>query len=233
MNTLTRDASGIGIGSVADLELPECGSGGTVTSNLALVGVRQDYNKTDMTDLKGLLKIRAIGKSNTLDAAGNIVSSLDCKVSIDSTSNPSWDGNKITGLGWKVLTKSTFAHFSLGGTQADLVDSSSGIPDSHEPVGEKLFSFNSASNNGGINLGPNGVTGTIDLGGMSEENIDKINASIDTLVQGLSCGFGGGSCLSLPMNWAPLAPGSSPVIFGNPTPALSVDTGYPVFSALT
>ncbi len=68
---------------------------------------------------------------------------------------------------------------------------------------------------------------------MSSTNVDKINSQIDTTVQGLGCGFGGGSCLALPLNWAPLAPGSAPVILGNPIYPLTVDTGYPVFSALT
>lgn len=68
---------------------------------------------------------------------------------------------------------------------------------------------------------------------MSNENIDKINGALDTLVQGLGCGFGGGSCLALPMNWAPLAPGSAPVVFGYPIGGLSPSTGFPVFSSLT
>ena len=67
---------------------------------------------------------------------------------------------------------------------------------------------------------------------MSNENVDKINSSIDTIVQGLGCGFGGGSCLSLPMNWAPLAPGSAPVVLGVPLGPLTPSTGLPVFSAI-
>lgn len=50
---------------------------------------------------------------------------------------------------------------------------------------------------------------TFDLGGMSDENIDQIDQNIDDVVKGLGCGFGGGSCLSMPLNWAPLAPGAS------------------------
>ncbi len=42
-------------------------------------------------------------------------------------------------------------------------------------------------------------------------------ANIESMMQeffdGLSCGFGGGSCMSFPINWAPLAPGSAPSIF--------------------
>ena len=83
----------------------------------------------------------------------------------------------------------------------------------------------SYSANGGLN-------GTIDLSGMSEANVDAINSKIDDIVKGLGCGFGGGSCLSLPMNWAPLAPGGSPVVFGYPTGPFTVDTGRPVFSSM-
>ncbi len=36
------------------------------------------------------------------------------------------------------------------------------------------------------------------------------------LADGLSCGFGGGGCMSMPLNWAPLAPGNSPLLMGYP-----------------
>jgi hypothetical protein len=49
-----------------------------------------------------------------------------------------------------------------------------GIPDSHEPQGSTLFKF---SNNGSL------FGGTIDVGGMSNDNIDKVNGALDTLVQ--------------------------------------------------
>ena len=107
----------------------------------------------------------------------------------------------------------------MAGTQTDIVNTAAGIPDTEEPRGGDTISF---SRNGGIQ-------GTVDLSGMSNENVDKINSGIDTIVQGLGCGFGGGSCLALPMNWAPLAPGSAPVILGTPISPLTVDTGRPVF----
>ena len=39
--------------------------------------------------------------------------------------------------------------------------------------------------------------------------------------------------MSFPMNWAPLAPGSTPSIFGMPLGDLTPSTGLPIFSALT
>lgn len=39
--------------------------------------------------------------------------------------------------------------------------------------------------------------------------------------------------MSLPLNWAPLAPGSAPTAFGFPLGELSPSTGLPIFSALT
>jgi hypothetical protein len=52
-------------------------------------------------------------------------------------------------------------------------------------------------------------------------------------VEGLGCGFGGGSCLSLPLNWAPLAPGTAPTALGFPLGSLTPSTGLPIFSGLT
>lgn len=67
----------------------------------------------------------------------------------------------------------------------------------------------------------------INIGG---EEAEAINSEIDKIVAGLGCGFGGGSCLSLPLNWAPLAPGSAPTAFGFPLGPLSATTGVPVFA---
>ena len=39
--------------------------------------------------------------------------------------------------------------------------------------------------------------------------------------------------MSFPINWAPLAPGSAPVVFGYPLSSLVPSTGMPVFSAMT
>ena len=46
--------------------------------------------------------------------------------------------------------------------------------------------------------------------------VDKMSQAADVIASGLSCGFGGGSCMSFPLNWAPLAPGSAPSVFGMP-----------------
>lgn len=68
---------------------------------------------------------------------------------------------------------------------------------------------------------------------MSDATIDALDNEIDDVVKGLGCGFGGGGCLSMPINWAPLAPGSSLSILGNPVIPPSVNQGIPIFSALT
>ncbi len=66
------------------------------------------------------------------------------------------------------------------------------------------------------------------------EGIDEVSAGIDELIQWLSCGFGGGSCFANPLNWAPLAPGNDPTLFGIPIgDGLHVNEGVPIFSALT
>lgn len=72
-------------------------------------------------------------------------------------------------------------------------------------------------------------------------SLDTINATVDDIVGGMdalmrwfSCGFGGWSCLSLPMNWAPLAPWNDPVLFGMPVgDGLSTFEWLPAFSAVT
>lgn len=93
------------------------------------------------------------------------------------------------------------------------------IPDRGEGNGSKVVAYDPKS-------------GKIEVGGLSSGNIDAINGQIDEVVKGLGCGFGGGSCLSLPMNWAPLAPGSTPSIMGYPLKSLSTGDGFPIFSAL-
>jgi uncharacterized repeat protein (TIGR01451 family) len=66
------------------------------------------------------------------------------------------------------------------------------------------------------------------------ESIDEISDDIDELIQWLSCWFGGWSCIATPLNWAPLAPGNDPTLFGKPIgDGLRVWEGFPIFSALT
>lgn len=67
-----------------------------------------------------------------------------------------------------------------------------------------------------------------------EDNVDHILIWIDNLIQWLSCGFGWGWCIATPLNWAPLAPGWDPTLFGAPIwDGLKVNEWLPVFSALT
>lgn len=110
-------------------------------------------------------------------------------------------------------------------SQAELdkynIDSNkNGVPDRGDSKGSQVVAYN-----------PN--RGSIEIGGLSSGNVEAINGQIDELVRGLGCGFGGGACLSMPMNWAPLAPGTTPSIMGFPLATLGTDTGFPIFSVLT
>ncbi len=65
-------------------------------------------------------------------------------------------------------------------------------------------------------------------------NIDELTSEIDHIIEWFGCGFGGWGCIATPLNWAPLAPGSDPVLFGKPIwDGLRVDEGLPIFSSLT
>lgn len=68
---------------------------------------------------------------------------------------------------------------------------------------------------------------------MVNEMTDEILWQLDELIEWLSCGFWWGSCISMPLNWAPLAPGSVPTLFGMPMGALTPSTWVPIFSGLT
>jgi hypothetical protein len=61
----------------------------------------------------------------------------------------------------------------------------------------------------------------------------ELSTIAENLASWLSCWFGWGGCMSFPMNWAPLAPWSAPVVFGYPLSSLVPSTGTPIFSALT
>jgi len=63
--------------------------------------------------------------------------------------------------------------------------------------------------------------------------VDEMLWQLDELIAWLSCWFGGGSCISMPLNWAPLAPWSVPTLFGMPMWPLTPSTWIPVFSGLT
>ena len=65
-------------------------------------------------------------------------------------------------------------------------------------------------------------------------NIDELTSEIDHIIEWFGCWFGGWGCIATPLNWAPLAPGSDPVLFGKPIwDGLRVDEGLPIFSSLT
>lgn len=67
--------------------------------------------------------------------------------------------------------------------------------------------------------------------------IDSVSWKLDEaqeLLDGLSCGFNSPSCVSMPLNWAPLAPWSDPTFMWKPIwDWLKIDEWIPVFSALT
>jgi len=56
---------------------------------------------------------------------------------------------------------------------------------------------------------------TINIG-FDDDFTDNLTDTLDAIQDGLACGFGGGACMSFPMNWAPLAPGSDPTLLGTP-----------------
>lgn len=66
------------------------------------------------------------------------------------------------------------------------------------------------------------------------ESIDEWLDNIQSLVNWLSCWFNNGSCISMPLNWAPLAPWNDPVFNGKfLLDDLNIDEWIPIFSALT
>ncbi len=81
-----------------------------------------------------------------------------------------------------------------------------------EKLLKEVNSIRQAPPSSSLSLFKKNPDGSIDISGLTNNQANAINQSIDEAVQLLGCGFGGGSCLSLPMNWAPLAPGSAPVV---------------------
>jgi len=74
---------------------------------------------------------------------------------------------------------------------------------------------------------------TLDLW-LTWSNIDSWLDNIQNFVNALSCWFNNWSCISMPLNWAPLAPGSDPVFnWSLIWDWLNIDEGIPIFSALT
>ncbi len=70
--------------------------------------------------------------------------------------------------------------------------------------------------------------------GFNSSAVEDIVALGDSIMSWLQCGFGWWSCMSFPLNWAPLAPGNDPPILGFPWwDGLKVDEWIPIMSALT
>jgi len=66
------------------------------------------------------------------------------------------------------------------------------------------------------------------------DNIDSLSESVDDIINGLCSWFGWWASYTMPLNWAPLAPGSDPTLFGYPIlDGLRVDEGLPYFSTVT
>ncbi len=126
------------------------------------------------------------------------------------------------------------------GLEAKLIDSNNNqIPDSIEnmSLSDRQAAYkdmNSSNNTSGrplIKADRNGAQITI---WFDDDAVDTILDSTQYLLDGLACWFGWGSCMSFPVNWAPLAPGSDPAIFGIPIgDGLKIGEGLPIFSALT
>lgn len=77
------------------------------------------------------------------------------------------------------------------------------IPDKDEEWGNGVFSYNWAS-------------WDVETTWLNIANLDTINSTIDTVVNWLGCWFWWWGCISMPLNWAPLAPWGDPTLFGFP-----------------
>jgi len=77
-------------------------------------------------------------------------------------------------------------------------------------------------------------TSILDNLGKINENTDLYLNDIKKVEDWFSCGFWSQWCIASPMNWAPLAPGSDPTLFGKPIwDWLKIDEWIPIFSAMT
>lgn len=193
--------------------LPVCGTNGYVT-----VIAPQVIGWKQVADVpNGKLDIY-FGPGKHSNDGGK--TSVDCGMTFSSSSKPTWAGGRVVGEGWKIVTKHTYNAYAMAAKTADYRDSESNVPDDYDQRGKDLFSYDFGTN-------------TVSLDGLTSGNVETIEAGIDEIVAGLGCGFGGGACISMPFNWAPLAPGSSPTVMGFPASSLVPSTGFPVFSALT
>ncbi len=120
----------------ADGDIPPACTKPENVAEMSIRGFEQGFKIEDLSDITGRFRFVAIGKDTT--------TGQDCSINITEVSNPTSDGTNVTGIGWKLLTKSTFGHFGMAGTQADLINSSAGIPDTEEPRGGDTIRYSTA-----------------------------------------------------------------------------------------
>ncbi len=97
---------------------------------------------------------------------------------------------------------------------------------------KNLSSSSTSSSRPLVRMNKTSSTLTMDIG-FDDRAVENIESMMQDFFDGLSCGFGWGSCMSFPINWAPLAPGSAPTIFWFPIAPLIPETGVPLFSGIT
>lgn len=104
-----------------------------------------------------------------------------------------------------------------------------GIPDRSEDDG---FGIGDRFSDAAVDVDASGGDSTLAF----SIDTSALESKMDSFVQGLGCGFGGGGCIATPVNYAPLAPGATPVVFGmpvNPSALTPYTWGVPVFAAPT
>jgi len=128
-------------------------------------------------------------------------------------------GGSTDGL--TLLTQSSLTQYLYNANKSSLFSDTFGtLGNSSSSTTASLFNTTTGANGASIT-------------DISSEATDEIESQVDSFIKKLGCGFGGGACWSSPLNWAPLAPGSVPTVFGYPAGAMTPSTGLPVFSALT
>ncbi|MBP9779728.1 hypothetical protein KBD33_03855 [Candidatus Gracilibacteria bacterium] len=119
----------------------------------------------------------------------------------------------------------------------DRVKKSNGIPDSIDNATPSITDYKNLSKTTTSSSEPlvkwtTSSDKRIEIG-FDSKAVDNINSMVKDMQDGLACGFGGGSCMSFPINWAPLAPGQSPSVFGYPLNELIPGEGKTLMSGLT
>ncbi len=155
--------------STASGGLSECGSTGYVTTKAPeVIGWKQVANAPTSALEIFFSEGRHSKDGGKTDEA--------CKMTFASNSNPEWNGGRVIGEGWKILTKHTYNSYVLAAKTADYRNSSSNVPDDYDERGTDLYSFDYPE-------------GAFSVDGLTSGNVAEIEAAIDELVQGLGCGF--------------------------------------------